>query len=292
MRAPPSGQRRRRPVRERRRRRHRRQPRRRRSDRHQHRSHRTRDRGVSHRPPANAAGWNNGPVTPIDFTCTDALSGIDTCAAVPKCWAAMAPARTRRRGGTDIAGNHAVAEGHPGINIDRTAPSIPPSRRTPANAAGWNNTAVTVSFVCADALVGHRHLRGRAPVLGSDGSGQSASGEAVDIAGKSRRRRSHRHQHRSHAAGRRSDRHRQQRLLQSRRGAASCRCTTTDALSGVAASAVVAVNGGTSNGVGTFTATCAGARDLAGNTNDDDRRLFCSLRLHGIHVSREQTRRS
>ncbi len=44
-------------------------------------------------------------------------------------------------------------------------------------------------------------------------------------------------------------------------------CSTSDALSGVAAQAIVGVSGGTSNGVGTYTASCSGARDRAGNTN-------------------------
>jgi hypothetical protein len=41
---------------------------------------------------------------------------------------------------------------------------------------------------------------------------------------------------------------------------------TTDALSGVATPASVQVKGGTSNGAGTFTATCSGGQDKAGNT--------------------------
>ena len=42
-------------------------------------------------------------------------------------------------------------------------------------------------------------------------------------------------------------------------------CNTTDALSGVQTNATVSVTGGT-NGAGTFTATCSGAMDVAGNT--------------------------
>lgn len=42
-------------------------------------------------------------------------------------------------------------------------------------------------------------------------------------------------------------------------------CSTTDALSGVKTNATVSVTGGT-NGAGTFTATCAGATDIAGNS--------------------------
>ncbi len=42
-------------------------------------------------------------------------------------------------------------------------------------------------------------------------------------------------------------------------------CTTTDSGSGVAVNATLSTSGGTSNGVGTFTATCSGAADNAGN---------------------------
>ncbi len=42
-------------------------------------------------------------------------------------------------------------------------------------------------------------------------------------------------------------------------------CSTTDPLSGVDAAATVAVTGGVPPGVGTFTATCSGATDKAGN---------------------------
>jgi hypothetical protein len=42
-------------------------------------------------------------------------------------------------------------------------------------------------------------------------------------------------------------------------------CRTIDALSGVATDAVLVITGGSDNGVGTFTATCTGALDNAGN---------------------------
>ena len=46
-------------------------------------------------------------------------------------------------------------------------------------------------------------------------------------------------------------------------------CLTTDGLSGVFAEATPSVTGGTSLGVGTFTATCSGAEDHAGNQAND-----------------------
>jgi hypothetical protein len=45
----------------------------------------------------------------------------------------------------------------------------------------------------------------------------------------------------------------------------SAACATTDDLSGVVSVASVAVSGGKPNGVGTFTVTCSGGTDKAGN---------------------------
>jgi uncharacterized protein len=42
-------------------------------------------------------------------------------------------------------------------------------------------------------------------------------------------------------------------------------CSTTDSASGVAVQATLSIVGGTANGVGHFTATCSGAKDVAGN---------------------------
>src|SRR5262249_20283581 len=42
-------------------------------------------------------------------------------------------------------------------------------------------------------------------------------------------------------------------------------CATTDALSGVATQATLQLSGGAPSGVGTYTATCSGGQDKAGN---------------------------
>jgi hypothetical protein len=69
-----------------------------------------------------------------------------------------------------------------GINIDRTAPTASASRSPAANAYGWNNGDVTVSFAGSDALSGIASCD--APVvLSSEGAGQSASGSCTDKAG-------------------------------------------------------------------------------------------------------------
>jgi len=135
---------------------------------------------TSSRTAPNANGWNNGPVL-VSFTATDAAAG-------------MAPGTDRftltlsgdgadqiaSRTFTDLAGNAGSAS-VTGINIDRTAPTIG-GARTPANANGWNNGPVTVSFSCADALSG---LDTCAPsqTVSAEGAAQSATGTAKDKAG-------------------------------------------------------------------------------------------------------------
>jgi hypothetical protein len=69
------------------------------------------------------------------------------------------------------------------IKRDATAPTITPSRLPAANAHGWNNSAVTVSFACADATSG---LAGctEAQTLSDEGANQSSNtGNASDNAG-------------------------------------------------------------------------------------------------------------
>ena len=213
-------------------------------------------------PVANAAGWNNTAVT-ASFDCTDSLSGISNCTA-PATLSGEGSGQSAPGTALDLAGNTATATVSP-INIDLTAPSITASRAPLANAEGWNNTAVTVSFLCTDALSGI----GSCPAsqsLNSDGAGQAASGNALDRAGNAAS---------AGVTGINVDL--TPPVVQvtgvinggvyNLGAVPQAGCSTSDALSGVAAQALVGVNGGTSNGVGTCTASCSGARDRAGNTN-------------------------
>lgn len=62
---------------------------------------------------------------------------------------------------------------------DMTPPTVTAARSPAANAAGWNNTDVTVSFSCADADSGIASCSG--PVtFSTEGANQSATGTAVD----------------------------------------------------------------------------------------------------------------
>jgi hypothetical protein len=70
------------------------------------------------------------------------------------------------------------------IRIDREAPTIDSAQSPLANGAGWNNTNVTVTFTCADALSGIASCT--APqTVSTDGAAQAVSGTAIDNAGNS-----------------------------------------------------------------------------------------------------------
>jgi hypothetical protein len=68
------------------------------------------------------------------------------------------------------------------FETDTTPPTIAASIVPPPNAAGWNNTNVTVTFVCADALSGV--ATGPPPqTVTTEGANQVVSGTATDNAG-------------------------------------------------------------------------------------------------------------
>jgi len=86
---------------------------------------------------------------------------------------------------SDLAGNVESAHTLP-IRIDKTPPSITGARNPGANANGWNNTDVSVSFACTDALSGL--APGSPPpntVLTSEGANQQVSGTCFALAGNS-----------------------------------------------------------------------------------------------------------
>jgi hypothetical protein len=70
------------------------------------------------------------------------------------------------------------------IKRDATKPTINGSSSPAPNAVGWNNTDVSVSFVCADNLSGVASCDPD-QTLATEGAGQSATGAAVDNAGNS-----------------------------------------------------------------------------------------------------------
>jgi len=100
-------------------------------------------------PPPNANGWNNTDVT-VSFTAS-ALSGIALVSS-PVTLTSEGANQVVTGMATSLAGLSASVTVT--VNIDKTPPTIAGSRTPPANAHGWNNTNVTVSFACTDSLSG------------------------------------------------------------------------------------------------------------------------------------------
>jgi len=132
-------------------------------------------------PLPNGNNWNNSPVT-VAFIGTDILSGLDTCTAPVTVNTEGAGQSSSSGTCTDKAGNMSTPVSKTGINIDLTAPTITFAGRTPANANGWNNTAVTLNWNCADALSGVVSST-VSVTLTADGANQSATGTCQDKAG-------------------------------------------------------------------------------------------------------------
>ncbi len=129
-------------------------------------------------PLPNSAGWNNSAVT-VSFTCTNTTAPIASC---PPSQTVSTPGANQVITGTatDVAGNSAAASLT--LNIGTVPPAVVPKPTPPPNAAGWNNSNVTVSFVCT---------AGTAPIvtcpspiaLSTEGANQTVSGTATDTAG-------------------------------------------------------------------------------------------------------------
>ena len=84
---------------------------------------------------------------------------------------------------TDHAGNVEATQSL-SVQIDTTAPAIASSQAPPANGSGWNNSDVTVTFACADALSGVATCSSPA-MVNADGANQAVTGVAIDRAANS-----------------------------------------------------------------------------------------------------------
>jgi hypothetical protein len=129
-------------------------------------------------PSPNSAGWNNSDVT-VTWTCTDVGSGVDP-AASSLGDGVMTASGTAEASCTDLAGN-TVSESH-AVFIDKTAPVLTATQSPSANASGWNNADVTVSWNCTDV---DSEVDEEASSLGDDVMTASGTAEAscTDLAG-------------------------------------------------------------------------------------------------------------
>jgi alpha-tubulin suppressor-like RCC1 family protein len=126
-------------------------------------------------------GWYVSDVT-VSWTVSDPESAITSQTG---CGLVTLTADTAASGATlTCSATSAGGTGSQSVTIkrDATAPTISGSASPAPNAAGWNNSDVTVSFTCADALSGITSC-GPNQTLSSDGAALSASGTAADQAG-------------------------------------------------------------------------------------------------------------
>jgi RHS repeat-associated protein len=129
-------------------------------------------------PSPNAAGWNNTNVT-VTFICSDSTAPIVSCPA-PQTIITEGAKQIISGTATDAAGNTATATVI--LNIDRTPPTITAVVSPLPNAAGWNNSNVTVNFTCSDTLSGVASCPSPVGVT-AETAGEAISGTATDVAG-------------------------------------------------------------------------------------------------------------
>jgi hypothetical protein len=150
------------------------------------------------------------------------------------------------------------------IKRDATPPTIAAGASPSANANGWSNTPVAVSFVCTDAMAGVASCPGQ-QTLSTQGANQTASGTATDNAGNAAT---------ASVTGISIDLTPPQVAVTGvengkvypQGSVPAAGCTTSDPLSGVQQNATLQESSSISGGVRTYLVECVGARDNAGNT--------------------------
>lgn len=133
--------------------------------------------------PINSEGWIGAPVV-VSFVAADNPDGSGLAASSPEVTVSTEGAGQEVSGAAeDTAGNSALATVT--LNIDLTPPGITLHSHGPApNAAGWNNSDVTLTWNCSDALSGPAagHV---ARLVSSEGAAQNVNAHCVDLADNS-----------------------------------------------------------------------------------------------------------
>jgi len=218
-------------------------------------------------PPANANGWSNRDVT-VAWNWFDNGSGVDPATCPPTTLVTGEGRTTLDQICFDRAGNEMRSLYT--VNLDKTLPTANPTQSPTANANGWNNSDVTVTWNWRDPSLSAGQAAGLDPTncpLTTTSSGEGnpqLNGQCRDLA----------------------DNRTEQNytvlvdktapvvtITGVSNGAVytlgsvpTAACNTTDTRSGVATQATLSVTGGNPDGTGNFTATCSGATDLAGNS--------------------------
>jgi hypothetical protein len=126
--------------------------------------------------PAAVNGVVTLPAT-VSFNCTDALSGTASCPATINVTTAGANQRFSGTA-TDKAGN--TSSTSLTFSVQQAALSVSASATPAPNAAGWNNSDVTVSFLCSGGVPPLQCPT--AQTVSVEGANQSISGTVTDAA--------------------------------------------------------------------------------------------------------------
>ncbi|HEY6742050.1 MAG TPA: hypothetical protein VI110_06795 [Lapillicoccus sp.] len=128
----------------------------------------------------NVNGWYDQPVT-VTFTGSDALSGLGSCVA-PQTYSGPDGAAASVGGScSDKAGNTTGASF--GLKYDATDPQVVATPSRGADANGWYNHGLTVSFAGSDATSGIASCVAPQSYSGPDGAAASVGGTCSDKAG-------------------------------------------------------------------------------------------------------------
>ena len=123
-------------------------------------------------------GWYRSDVT-VQFTCNDALSGIDTCPANQTLSSDGSAVSSTAQTVSDNAGNVSESSNVVTVKIDKTAPTIIAAATSAADGNnGWYRSNVTVQFICNDALSGIDTCPAN-QTLSSDGASVSSTARTV-----------------------------------------------------------------------------------------------------------------
>jgi hypothetical protein len=128
-------------------------------------------------------GWYNHSLG-VSFTGSDAISGLATCDAA-RSYTGPDSASTSVAGSCrDNAGN--TGSGSFGFRYDATAPQASATASRGADANGWYNHALTVSFAATDAMAGVDSCDAARSYSGPDVAAGSVAGACRDRAGNAR----------------------------------------------------------------------------------------------------------
>ncbi len=132
---------------------------------------------------ADVNGWYNHPLT-VGFAGTDAMSGLDFCDATKSYSGPDVASATIAGSCRDLAGN--IAPRSVVVKYDATAPQVTTTPARAANANGWYNAPLSVTFAGTDQISGLASCVPQQSYTGPDSATAAVAGSCADQAGNVR----------------------------------------------------------------------------------------------------------